>query len=122
MGDRKQLGHVIDNLVNNGLAYSSGPPRISITTSTGGDRAMLRVADQGIGISDDLKATLFEPFRRGRQKGFEEVPGSGLGLYISRELAVAHRGDLALEATRPGGGSTFTLTLPLHVTEPAIRA
>jgi signal transduction histidine kinase len=122
MGDRKQLGHVIDNLVNNGLAYSSGPPRIFIATSTDGNRAALRVADHGIGISDEMRGRLFEPFRRGRDKGFEEVAGSGLGLYISRELAVAHHGDLFLEASRPGQGSTFTLSLPLHVTERAIRA
>jgi signal transduction histidine kinase len=75
-----------------------------------------------VGIPDEIKSAIFEPFERGGQEGFEEVPGSGLGLYISRELARAHGGDLFLESTSAGKGSTFTFKLPLRVTEARLRA
>ena len=122
MGDINQLGHVIDNLVNNGLAYSSGPPQISIRTSAEGRHAVVRVSDTGVGIGEEMKSAIFEPFRRGEQDGIEDIPGSGLGLYICRELAVAHGGELALEKSVLGQGSTFSLTLPLRATEASMRA
>jgi signal transduction histidine kinase len=117
-----QLAHLLDNLVNNGLAYSEGSPSIAIRVSIDAGNAAVRVIDHGVGIPDDLKDAIFEPFERGGQHGFEDVPGSGLGLYISRELARAHGGDLLLESSSPGHGSTFVLTLPLGVTEPRLRA
>jgi signal transduction histidine kinase len=121
-GNPSQLGHLLDNLVNNGLAYSRGRPSIAITVSSDVDSAFVRVSDHGVGIPDEIKSAIFEPFERGGQEGFEEVPGSGLGLYISRELARAHGGDLFLESTSAGKGSTFTFKLPLRVTEARLRA
>jgi signal transduction histidine kinase len=122
LADGNQLGHVLDNLINNALAYSRRPPRISITSVADGDRAAVRVADNGAGIPEDLGDMVFEPFQRGQQPGFEEVPGTGLGLYISRELAVAHGGGLTLERSVVGEGSTFALSLPIAVTEASPRA
>ena len=74
---------------------------------------MVRISDHGVGVPDELRRSLFGPFRRGRQQGVEEVAGTGLGLYISRELALAHGGTLILEQSTPGDGSTFTLAIPL---------
>src|SRR5437899_1127263 len=113
MADADQLGHVMDNLINNALSYARPPARIAISSAIEAGRAVVRISDNGAGISEELRAGLFEPFRRGRQPGFEEVPGTGLGLYISRELATAHGGSLTLEKSAPGGGSTFALWLPL---------
>ena len=121
-GNPTQLAHLLDNLVNNGLAYSRGRPSIAIRVSTDATSAFMRVTDRGVGIPDDLKDAIFEPFERGGQQGFEDVPGSGLGLYIGRELARAHGGDLVLESTTVGQGSTFVLKLPLRVTETKLRA
>jgi signal transduction histidine kinase len=118
----EQIGRAVDNLLNNAIAYSSGTPRIQVCVAVDGDSAAVRVTDNGVGIPDDMRATLFEPFRRGRQPGVEEVAGTGLGLYLSRELARSHGGSLTLEASAPAQGSTFVLSLPLAVTEPASRA
>src|SRR5438477_301300 len=113
MADADQLGHVMDNLINNALSYARPPARIAISSAIEAGRAVVRISDNGAGIPGGLRAGLFEPFRRGRQPGFEEVPGTGLGLYISRELATAHGGSLTLEKSAPGDGSTFALWLPL---------
>lgn len=122
MGDANQLGHVLDNLINNGLAYSEGSPRIAIGTATDGPHALVRVSDRGIGIADGMREAIFEPFRRGPLETVATVPGSGLGLYISRELARAHGGTLTLEKSKPRAGSTFLLELPLRVTDTAVGA
>jgi signal transduction histidine kinase len=122
LADGNQLGHVMDNLINNALAYSHRPPRITVASAADGGNAVVHVSDNGVGIPEDQLDIVFEPFRRGQQAGFEEVPGTGLGLYISRELAVAHGGSLTLERSVVGEGSTFTLTLPIAVTEASPRA
>lgn len=122
LADAVQIGHLLDNLLNNALAYTRGPARVTIALDSDTARAAVRVADRGVGIDAELGASLFQPFRRGRQTGVEEVAGTGLGLYISRELAVAHGGALVLEKSEPGAGSTFTLSLPLAVTEAPRRA
>jgi len=105
---------VLDNLINNALAYSKGSPHVSVRALGENSRAMVQVVDRGIGVSDDMREAIFEPFRRGEH---DHAPGSGLGLYISRELARAHGGSLTLESSSPGGGSTFVLALPRRVTE-----
>jgi signal transduction histidine kinase len=120
--DSGQIAHLLDNLVNNSVAYAHRPPHITITLAREGRRAVIRVSDNASGIPPSMRDAIFEPFRRGRQPGFEEVPGTGLGLYISRELARAHGGDLVLESSTPGEGSTFAIVLPLRVTEAAVRA
>ena len=120
MGDAAQLGRVLDNLINNALAYTDRPPQVKVSAGIDGSQAVVRVDDHGIGIAADMHDKVFEPFHRGDQH--DHTPGSGLGLYISRELARAHGGTLALERSEPGAGSTFRLTLPLRVTEPALRA
>jgi len=113
VADPRQLGQVIDNLLNNALSYTRVPARVEIGLAVEGHHAVVRVSDNGIGITDEVRRTLFEPFRRGRQAGVEEVPGTGLGLYISRELAESHGGLLALEKSKAGVGSTFALSLPI---------
>ncbi len=120
--DANQLGHLIDNLLNNALVYAARPPRITIRVTVEGHAVAVRVADNGIGIPEAMRVMVFEPFRRGQQAGFENVPGTGLGLYISRELAAAHGGTLELERSVLDEGSTFALTLPLAVPEGSARA
>ncbi|TME01579.1 MAG: hypothetical protein E6I71_15415 [Chloroflexi bacterium] len=122
VADASQLGHLIDNLLNNALIYATRPARILVWLSLEGPCAKIRVDDNGIGIPEGMREAVFEPFRRGQQPGFENVPGTGLGLYISRELAIAHGGTLALQKSVVDEGSTFTLTLPLAVAEGSARA
>jgi signal transduction histidine kinase len=74
-----------------------------------GDAVRIDVRDQGKGIAIEDIERIFEPYERGARNG--EPKGLGLGLYISRQLAVAHGGELMVSST-PGQGSTFSLLLP----------
>ena len=70
------------------------------------------VTDRGPGIPPDQQGLIFEKFGRGHSDGSPGTPGTGLGLFIARSIAVAHGGALELES-RPQAGATFTLTLPV---------
>jgi two-component system, OmpR family, sensor histidine kinase VicK len=104
---------VLDNLINNGMSYSHRPAHVSVEVSAEGDRAMVKVKDNGIGIPADLAEAVFERFHRRTGQGVDQVPGVGLGLYISRQVAQHHGGDLVVASSAPGAGSVFALTLPL---------
>src|SRR5437773_344501 len=122
MADAGQLGHVMDILVNNAISYTREPARVAVCAVRNDGRAVVRVIDNGVGVPGEFRGAMFEPFRRGRQAGVESVAGTGLGLYIGRELARSHGGDLLLEERAPGAGSTFALSLPLAVTGTLRRA
>jgi len=115
--DASQLGRILDNLINNGLSYTVRPPRLTITVSREGDRAVVRVADNGAGIPPSERERVFERFHRTNDPAFRNVPGTGLGLYISRQLAEGNGGSLAIESSTPGEGTVFALALPLSVAE-----
>jgi len=112
LGDASQLGRILDNLINNGLSYTARSPQLLVTTSGEGGRVVLRVSDNGVGIASGDRERLFEPFRRGVSAQTENVPGTGLGLYIARKLAEEHGGTLDIEKSVIGEGSTFALSLP----------
>ena len=72
----------------------------------------MSVADNGIGISRQDQERLFQRFARGTDRLVAERPGTGLGLYLSRGLAVQMGGSLQLLSSEPGKGSTFVVRLP----------
>ena len=116
-GDAKQLGRILDNLINNGLTYTSRPPKLAISVSSEGARALVRVADNGAGIPESEREPVFERFHRGNEPAFRHVVGTGLGLFISRQLSEGHGGSLVIESSTPGEGTVFALALPLSVAE-----
>jgi signal transduction histidine kinase len=109
-GDPTRIAQILDNLLDNALKYSpaSSPIAISLTVRDG--EAHVRVADEGIGIPTDGRARLFTPFYRTSRT--TDIPGTGLGLHISQQLAARHGGRLWLE-TSSDAGSVFALALPL---------
>jgi len=109
-----QLARILDNLINNSFAYSTRTARLSMSATSNADRALVRVIDNGVGIPDTQRERVFEPFLRSRDPRFDHVAGSGLGLYISRQLAQAQGGSLTIESSDLEQGTTFTLVLPLH--------
>ncbi len=111
--DAGQLGRVIDNLINNSLSYSVLPARLLIDLKTSAKQAVLRVEDNGVGISEGEREAVFDRFYRTASPMAVEVPGIGLGLYISRQLAQRHGGSLVVESSTPGEGTVFALSLPL---------
>jgi signal transduction histidine kinase len=111
--DKEELGRVLDNLINNSLSYSAAPARLFIDVSRDSERALVRVKDDGIGIPEDQRNQVFDRFYRGANPAVAKVPGVGLGLYISRQLAEHHSGSLVLESSTPEEGTVFTLAIPL---------
>ena len=106
--DRYQM--VVRNLLSNAAKYSPSGTEITVRLNTNGGTACLDVTDHGIGIAPEDQARLFTRFSRASSS--EHVQGTGLGLWLSREIARMHDGDLTVQS-RQGQGSTFTLTVPL---------
>jgi signal transduction histidine kinase len=107
--DRFQI--VIRNLLSNAAKYSRNGSAITVRVRRAGDNATVAVIDQGVGISLADQGNLFTRF--GRIETMQHVAGTGLGLWLSREIARMHDGDLTVESAA-GEGSTFLLTLPLN--------
>ena len=107
--DRFQI--VIRNLLSNAAKYSPAGSTINVRVSRNGG-ASVSVTDEGIGIAPEDQARLFTRFVRIEKQSTQHISGTGLGLWLSREIARMHDGDLTVEST-PGSGSTFTLQLPL---------
>lgn len=106
--DEFRIEQIIINLLTNALRYGDAKT-IAVTLTATAASAELKVRDHGLGIAPTEQARIFEKFERGETKKASE--GLGMGLYIARQLAEAHKGTLAVESTL-GKGSTFTLTLP----------
>lgn len=115
MGDPDRLANIVGNLIENAVKYSpaGGPVTCRVVLENG--RALVRVTDQGVGIAASELSRLFTRFGRVSNRQTMHIRGTGLGLYLSRELARQHGGDLAVESSQPDHGSTFLLTLPLAV-------
>ncbi len=109
-GDGDALRRMVQNLVENALAYtpSGGEVRVSITAA--GGKCRLDVADTGVGIAPDDLPHIFDRFFRG-DKSRANTGGSGLGLSIVQSIVQAHEGQIAAES-EPGHGSRFVVTLP----------
>ncbi|HEV2954445.1 MAG TPA: MASE1 domain-containing protein [Candidatus Dormibacteraeota bacterium] len=114
--DRSQINRILDNLINNGLTYSLRAPRVAISATATGSRALVRVEDNGIGIPIEARDRVFDRFYRLNDPNLECLPGTGLGLYLSRHMAEAHGGRLVIERSSPGRGTTFALDLPVSST------
>jgi signal transduction histidine kinase len=106
--DRFQI--VVRNLLSNAAKYSASGTDINVEVRRDGTRAFVSVTDRGVGISEEDQTQLFTRFARIETAA--HVQGTGLGLWLSREIALMHDGDLTVES-RAGVGSTFTLSLPL---------
>jgi signal transduction histidine kinase len=110
--DAEHVGRILDNLINNALTYCVGQPRVTVSVSNLG-QPTIAVSDNGVGIPAEKRELVFERFVRLDDALIGPVPGTGLGLYISRELARRHGGSLVLDESAPGKGSRFLLRLPV---------
>jgi signal transduction histidine kinase len=112
--DPDRISQALRNLLTNAVKYSPGGGEIAVTIKRAGSTVCISVADHGVGIPPEALARIFDPYYRvGGAQG--RAGGLGLGLPIARRLIEAHGGSLAVDS-RPGEGSTFTVTLWL--TEP----
>ncbi len=111
--DSKLLRHVLNNLIYNAMKYSPDGSPITVTIDIMGQMAVLKVADQGMGIPEADCAHIFEPFYRA--SNVNDTPGSGLGLAIVKQIVELHQGKIDVQS-QVGVGTTFTVTLPLSAT------
>jgi heavy metal sensor kinase len=108
-GDRERLRRLIMNLVDNGIKYTGSGGRVSIVVQRDDPWICLEVSDTGIGISEEDRERIFQPFYRSSEVIAER--GSGLGLCIAQSIALAHGGQIEVHST-PGIGSSFRVLLP----------
>jgi PAS domain S-box-containing protein len=109
--DPLRLDQVFSNLVSNALKYSPSGGPIDVTLREEGDLARVEVTDHGVGISQEEQTLLFQPFQRGATSA-RGISGTGLGLYITRQIIEQHGGEISVESV-PGETTTFRFQLPL---------
>ena len=107
--DRERVAQLLTNLVSNAVKYSpqGGDVRVAIRATAEG--AVLSVRDRGVGIDPRQRRFLFQPFSRIEQR--QEIPGTGLGLWIAKAIVDGHGGRIWVES-EVGQGSTFSVVLP----------
>lgn len=113
VGDRARLVEVVRQAMQNAAAYSPSDEPISVRLTDTGDTAVVEIIDRGPGIPEDRREQVFTTFPNWRPAGYEEVPGTGLGLFISRGLIDEHRGEISIEEA-PDGGTILRIRLPME--------
>jgi signal transduction histidine kinase len=108
--DATRLAQVFDNLLINAVKYAPGA-QVIVTLDVAGNEAHVKVRDTGPGISPEHMERLFQRFYRVPSTS-TSVRGTGLGLYICRQLVNAHNGEITVES-RLGEGTTFHIYLPI---------
>jgi PAS domain S-box-containing protein len=111
-GDQQKVEQIVLNLLSNAVKFTPGTGRVTVSCAVEGDQGTITVSDTGPGIPADKFEAIFEPFVQLGRTLTTQSQGTGLGLAISRDLARAMSGDLVVVDT-PGGGATFTLSLPV---------
>jgi signal transduction histidine kinase len=109
-GDGVRLAQVFENLFTNAIKYAPGSPLVVLLNHVD-DNIMISFIDHGPGIPKESLPLIFERFYRVR--GEKTVTGTGLGLYICKQIILAHRGKIWAEST-PGQGTTFFIELPIN--------
>jgi len=110
--DSLRLAQAIGNLADNAIKYTPSGGRIEIEAAAEGENVLIRIKDNGSGITLEDQARIYEPFYRGEQ-GSRMKQGMGLGLSIARQIVEAHGGRLELDS-EVGVGSEFRIILPVH--------
>jgi len=102
---------LLNNLLSNAVKYSDKIPVIDIEGSAENNSICISVADNGIGINKLDQKHIFDKFYRASTGNIHKFKGLGLGLYYVKKIAEAHGGDVTV-SSKPGSGSTFTITIP----------
>jgi signal transduction histidine kinase/DNA-binding NarL/FixJ family response regulator len=111
-GDPDRLREAIDNLVSNAIKYSPIGGRIRMSVGRSGDDTVIRVSDNGPGLSPEDMSRLFGRFQRLSAKPTAGESSTGLGLSIVKRIVELHGGQITVESLGPGSGTTFTIALP----------
>ncbi len=111
--DGALIASVVHQLIDNALTFSPPDSPITIGLRRDGDGALIEVTDRGPGVPPDKREAVFERFADWRPPGYEDRPGTGLGLFISRTVAREHGGEASI-ADGPAGGTMLLVRLPVE--------
>ncbi|WP_245200352.1 ATP-binding protein [Herbaspirillum sp. LeCh32-8] len=113
-GDRKRLVQVFANVLQNAVKYTPNGGKIVVTSEVGETEGAVHIADNGIGMTQDMVDHVFDLFAQAERSADRSQGGLGLGLSIVESLVRSHGGSVAAHSDGLGQGSTFTIRLPLH--------
>ena len=109
--DPMRLGQVVDNLISNALKFTPDLGSVSVRVLDRLDGVTIEVADTGMGMPPSVQERLFDRFYRAPEATERAIPGTGLGLWITKKIVLAHGGTIGVESIE-GLGSTFRVELP----------
>lgn len=112
IADRDKIGQVVNNLISNAVKYSPPGSTINISCEASDSYLVVKVKDEGIGISAEDRPRLFERYFRVNNSEYQNVAGFGIGLYLCAEIIKRHDGTIGVDS-QIGKGSTFYFELPL---------
>lgn len=110
--DRERISQVLINLISNAIKYSPKSDKVVVSSAENEDQLTVSVQDFGLGIPKEEQDKIFDRFFRVKGKREKDISGLGLGLYISNEIIMQHKGRIWVES-QEGKGSTFYFSLPL---------
>ena len=112
MQDKRWLGEAVINVLDNAVKYSPCGSKIFIRLQKRNDLVRMEIEDQGIGIPQNEYHKIFQRFYRGSSKEVMEKSGTGIGLFLSREIIEKHAGTITVTSGKKKKGSTFVIQLP----------
>ena len=112
-GDNERLGQVFMNLIHNAIKFTPEGGEVRIKAISMGEDCLIKVTDNGIGISVQDLPRIFDKFYQVDSSSTRQQSGTGLGLSISKQLVTAHGGEMWVNSAK-GKGTTFSMTLPFH--------
>jgi signal transduction histidine kinase len=113
VADENKLNQILSNLLTNAVKYSPEGGEVVLRAAPDGpNHVRIEVQDPGIGLSEDQIARLFNRYERIERPEIENIPGTGLGLFLVKHLVDMHGGEIAC-SSEPGKGSLFTVRLPV---------
>jgi two-component system sensor histidine kinase BaeS len=115
-GDPGRLTQIVENLLSNAHRYTDPGGRVDVRLEIRREYAVLQVADTGIGIDPEMLGRVFDRFWRAPEARERVTEGSGVGLALVRDLVLAQEGRVDVQS-RPGHGSTFSVSIPLAATD-----
>ncbi|HWB94981.1 MAG TPA: ATP-binding protein, partial [Puia sp.] len=110
-GDKEKIEIILFNLLSNALKYTPAGGKVELSLTDEEGQLCILVRDTGCGIAENISSRLFDAFYQANNREKASQSGFGIGLYVSKRLAVAHAGSLSCVSSE-GQGSTFTLVLP----------
>ena len=111
-GDQERLALAVNNLLENAIKYTKAGGKVAVTLEQKGDYALISISDTGVGIPVSEQKRVFSKFFRASNVIRMETEGTGLGLFIVRNIIKRHGGDIYF-TSKEGDGSNFTFTIPI---------